>query len=276
MSRLMQRVDAVADGAPALDTIATGFPSLDRMLGGGVRRGDLIVLGGDVASGKSALALAFALRMAQDGARVAMYSGEMTVERLLERGLAIEGRVRIDELREGALDVTARASIGAVAVRLRDNAPQLALLPRGGVGALRDELHRATEPPAVVIVDSLAALAQDAKPLEEEMADSLRHLKALALERDLAVVVTSPLPGLDTARRDRRPTMDDFGALGGVKQHADVALAIFREEMYDPGLGVEGATELLVRKNRNGATGYVDLYFYQKWMRFEDMLDPDR
>jgi replicative DNA helicase len=276
MSRLMQRVDAVADGAPALDTIATGFPSLDRMLGGGVRRGDLIVLGGDVASGKSALALAFALRMAQDGARVAMYSGEMTVERLLERGLAIEGRVRIDELREGALDVTARASVGAVAVRLRDSAPQLALLPRGGVGALRDEMQRANEPPAVVIIDSLAALAQDARPLEEEMADSLRQLKALALERDLAVVVTAPLPGLDTARRDRRPTMDDFGALGAVKQHADVALAIFREEMYDPGLGVEGATELLVRKNRNGATGYVDLYFYQRWMRFEDMLDPDR
>lgn len=276
MSRLMQRVDAVADGAPALDTIATGFPSLDRMLGGGVRRGDLIVLGGDVASGKSALALAFALRMAQDGARVAMYSGEMTVERLLERGLAIEGRVRIDELREGALDVAARASIGAVAVRLRDNAPQLALLPRGGVGALRDDIQRASEPPAVVIVDSLAALAQDVKPLEEEMADALRQLKALALERDVAVVVTSPLPGLDTARRDRRPSMDDFGALGAVKQHADIALAIFREEMYDPGLGVEGATELLVRKNRNGATGYVDLYFYQKWMRFEDMLDPDR
>ena len=61
-----------------------------------------------------------------------------------------------------------------------------------------------------------------------------------------------------------------------MKQHADVVLAIFREEMYRPGYGVEGATELLVRKNRNGQVGYVDLYFYKQWMRFEDMLDPDR
>ena len=38
----------------------------------------------------------------------------------------------------------------------------------------------------------------------------------------------------------------------------------------------ERATELLVRKNRNGGIGYVDLYFYARWMRFEDMLDPDR
>ena len=36
------------------------------------------------------------------------------------------------------------------------------------------------------------------------------------------------------------------------------------------------STELLIRKNRNGGTGYVDLYFYAQWMRFEDMVDPDR
>jgi replicative DNA helicase len=53
-------------------------------------------------------------------------------------------------------------------------------------------------------------------------------------------------------------------------------LALFREEMYDSSRGIEGATELLVAKNRNGPTGYADLYFYKQWMRFEDMLDPDR
>ena len=68
ISRLLSRVDAIADGAPALDTVACGFPSIDRMLGGGLRRGDLIVLGGDVGSGKSALALAIALRVAQQRA----------------------------------------------------------------------------------------------------------------------------------------------------------------------------------------------------------------
>ena len=54
-----------------------------------------------------------------------------------------------------------------------------------------------------------------------------------------------------------------------------LVLSIYREEMYDPGRGVEGATELLIGKNRNGQTGFVDLYFRQRWMRFEDMLDPE-
>lgn len=246
------------------------------MLGGGLRRGDLIVLGGDVGSGKSALALAIALRMSQDGARVSFFSGEMTTDRLLERALAIEGRVRVDDLRGGALDDTSRASIGAIAVRMRDNVPSFALLPRGGVASLRDELFRAADPPSVVVVDVLPALATGSRPLEEELADAVRQLKSLALELNVALLVTAQVPALDPTRRDRRPTMDDFGIRDSVKEHADVVLAIFREEMYDPGLGIEGATELLVRKNRNGATGYVDLYFYRKWMRFEDMLEPDR
>ena len=64
--------------------------------------------------------------------------------------------------------------------------------------------------------------------------------------------------------------------MGSVKQNADVVLALFRQDMYEPSRDIEGATELLVRKNRNGPAGYVELFFYAQWMRFEDMLDPDR
>src|SRR5256885_270305 len=159
---LVERVDQQRPGDVPGDTIPTGFPSIDRLLGGGLRRRDLVVLGGDIGSGKSALALGLALRVAQRGTSVALFSGEMDEERLMERALAIEGRVAVDELR------------------------------------------------------------------------------------------------------------------GAIKQHADLVLGLYREEMYNPGYGVDGATELIVLKNRNGPTGFVDLYFYRRWMRFEDMLDPDR
>jgi len=111
---------------------------------------------------------------------------------------------------------------------------------------------------------------------DEDLALVLQRLKALALERRVALVVVSQLPRFDAKRPNARPALDDFGHLGAVKQHADVVLGIYREEMYNPGHGVDGATELIVLKNRNGPTGFVDLYFYRRWMRFEDMLDPDR
>ena len=273
LTKVLARADAVADGAQSPDTIATGFPSLDRVLGGGMRRGDLVVLGGDVGSGKSAFALAVALRAAQQRHRAMFFSGEMSTERLLERVLAIEGRVRVDDLRSGVPNDVARASVGAAAVRMRDGLPRLEMLPAGGVGELEEEVGGAKVD--FIVVDSLQWLASGAKATDEELSDAIRRLKSLAVAKHVAILTTAQLPHL-AARDDRRPTLDDFGAMGAVKHHADVVLALFREDMYDRRREIEGATELLVRKNRNGSTGYVDLYFYAQWMRFEDMLDPDR
>jgi replicative DNA helicase len=276
LSVLLSRVDAVADGSPPRETVACGFPSLDKVLGGGFRRGDLVVLGGDAGSGKSALALAFAIRAAAQGTRAAFLTTEMTVERLLERIIAIEARTRVDDLRQGALDEMTRANAGAVAVKLRERLPILDRIPPPRVKPLPvfiDELPDVD----LLIIDSLAGLASgdSGTSLEQELAVLVRELKRTALDREFALVATAPLPHLE-ARDNRRPTLDDFGAMGSIKQLADVVLALFREDMYQPSRDIEGATELLVRKNRAGPTGYVDLYFYAQWMRFEDMLDPDR
>jgi replicative DNA helicase len=277
LTQLVQRVDALTDGAPAIDTVATRFPSIDRALGGGVRRGDLLVLGGDVGSGKSALLLAIALRMAQDGARVVHVSGEMGRDRLLERALASEARVPLTALQQGALDDLQRAAVGAVALRMQEQLPRLVPMPRGGVSALRDLLTR--EPlPEVLVLDALPALALGAAadPMAQGML--VAELKHLALELQVGVLLAAPVPGLTRDRPDRRPTLDDFGAAGLIGQVADVVFALYREALYEPvlGSGTDGATELLVRKHRSGATGYLDLYFFAPWLRFEDLLDPDR
>ena len=277
LDNLVERVDAQRPGEITGDTVPTGFGSLDKLLGGGFRRRDLILLGGDVGSGKSALALGIALRVAQQSVGVAFLSGEMHEERLMERALAIEGRIAIDELRAAKMSDQTRAGIGAAAVRLRGF--PLALLPLAG-----DDFESAFErldsqrQIGLVVVDYLQLIPppKARTTQDEDMALVLRDLKALALARQVALLVVSQLPAFETARDAKRPTLDDYGVLGAPKQHADVILSLFREEMYNPGGGVDGATELIVAKNRNGPTGFVDLYFYRRWMRFEDMLDPER
>lgn len=275
LSRLVQRVDAAADGAATGDAFATGFPSIDKWLGGGLRCGDLVVIGGEVGVGKSALALAMSLRMAQAGVNSAFFTAEMAVDRVMERVLAIEGRARIDDIRRGALDEFARAAVGGAAVRLRDGAPIIEVVPPGGIDTLGDAIRRTLDV-QVAFVDPLQSLALGARDQAEELAVAVRGLKALAIDTGTVIVVTADLPELPADRSDQRPALGDFGALGAVKQQADVVMGVYREEMENPGTGVEGATELLILKNRNGGTGYVDLYFYKQWLRFEDMLDPDR
>src|SRR2546430_17006827 len=54
LDALVQRVDAQRPGEITGDTVPTGFESLDKVLGGGMRRRDLILLGGDIGSGQGA------------------------------------------------------------------------------------------------------------------------------------------------------------------------------------------------------------------------------
>ena len=274
-ARTRRALEAIAGGLTPRDTISTGFPSVDNALGGGFRRGDLVVLGGEVASGKSALALAAAVRASDAGAKTRFLSGEMDLPRAAERALAIEARVRIDDLRRGSLDDAARANLEAAARRLELRFPSFSTIDAGGVPALEQDGPRLSSID-LLVVDPLESLATGARPLHEELATAVRSLKRLATERDVCVFTTSHLPALPRDRKDPRPQLDDFGALGAVKQFADVVLGLYRHEMYESAPDVDGATELLVLKNRNGARGYVDLFFYKQWMRFEDMLEPDR
>ena len=274
---VVHQVDATLDGAPRPDTIPTGFPSVDKLLGGGLRRRDLVLLAGDIGSGKSSLALGMALRTALAGTPVLFLSGEMSEERLMERALAIEGRAAVDELRTGKLDDQRRADVGGAAVRLRS----MPLVVRPLIGRDFDEIEAAMKVvprPALVVVDYLQLVPppQETRDQDDALALATRALKGLALAEDVAVLAVAQLPSLVATREDPRPTLDDLGGRGQVKQHADVVLGLYREEMYRPGGGMEGATELIIGKNRNGPTGFVDLYFYRRWLRFEDMLDPER
>jgi replicative DNA helicase len=275
--QVVARLDSrQAAGVPG-DTVPSGFPSVDRLLGGGLRKQDLIILAGDVGSGKSSLALAIALRTARSGHPVIYLSGEMSEERVMERALALEGRIAIDRLRAGELDDISRSSIGAAAIRLRDLPFMVRALSGERFGEISEALDTVPRRTLLVVDDlQLAGCPVPDAAGDERTALTVRALKNIALEHDVAVLTVAQLPRLDNARPDPRPTLDDLGGLGVVKQVADVILAIYREEMYRPNAGVEGAVELILGKNRNGPTGYLDLYFYRQWLRFEDLLDPDR
>ena len=258
-----------ASGRP----VTTGYPSLDSLLGGGLRRGDLVVLAGDVAVGKSALALAMLLRSTAAGQLAAYLTGEMAAARVMERALAIEGRVRVDDLRRGGLDDVAHSGVAAAALTLRRRPPLLEDLRDAGVEGVSDFLAQNLGID-LTIVDPIQALVRGNSSVEEEVADAARRLKELAMRRNTVILALTGLREHVSGRPDQRPSLRDLGGLGALRHHADIVLGLYREELYQPSPHIEGATELAVLKNRSGPTGLVDLYFYKQWLRFEDMVEP--
>ena len=71
--------------------IPTGFPEMDRVLGGGVVKGSMILIGGDPGIGKSTLLLQAAANMARDGRSVLYVSGEESLQQIRLRAERVGG-----------------------------------------------------------------------------------------------------------------------------------------------------------------------------------------
>lgn len=271
LARLVHRL-AGDRPLPAADLVTTGYPSLDRLLGGGLRRGELIVAGGDAGAGTTALVLGLAIRAAVAGHGVLVLTHEGSPERTWERLLAAESGVSHVALRTGVL-------AEGQAAALRDAAAVLATLPvrvepaPATPAALAERLGRDDEVlPPLVIVDGLAGIDAPPRPVAEAQAQAVRAAKRAAVVRDAAIVLTAPLPLNPAFRPPPRPVLGDFGALGAIAQGADVVLGVHREGLHDDAPDVAGAFEVHCLKHRAVRAGaWADLYVEPQAGRVEDL-----
>ncbi len=105
---------------------------------------------------------------------------------------------------------------------------------------------------------------------QEQIAKISRRLKQLARELNVPVIALSQLNRGVENREDRRPRMADLRESGAIEQDADLVLLLHRPEYYDPN-DQPGVAELIIAKNRSGATGSVKFAFLKNLTRFENL-----
>jgi replicative DNA helicase len=85
------------------------------------------------------------------------------------------------------------------------------------------------------------------------------ELKRLAKDLGVPVIALAQL-NRDSAKTNSRPTMADLRDSGSVEQDADVVILLYRNP-NDPDPATAGEIDLIVAKNRHGATDYVTYLF---------------
>ncbi|RME51748.1 MAG: replicative DNA helicase, partial [Caldilineae bacterium] len=103
MADVVDQIDFLARNQNTLMGVPTGFVMLDKMLGG-FQKSDLIIVAGRPGMGKTSLGLSIAQNAAKRyGARVAIFSLEMSNEQLVQRLLSVESAIDSHRLRLGQI-----------------------------------------------------------------------------------------------------------------------------------------------------------------------------
>jgi len=251
--------------------IATGLPHLDRITGGW-RGGQLVVLAGRPAMGKTAVSLTFARAAAAAGIPVCYFSLEMPDTQLVGRMLVGTSGIDSSAFRSG--DVTTddwrRIEIGAEMLRgLPFYLFDAAALSMARIRAQSRAMQR-RGCCKMVVIDYLQLLeggADRRNNREREVAEMSRAAKLLAKELNIPVILLAQLSRKVEERADKTPLLSDLRESGAIEQDADMVIFIDRPAVYgidsfDGGarygtIPSQGVGRLTIAKNREGGTGFI-------------------
>jgi replicative DNA helicase len=282
LARVFERIDHLyhRDNPSNITGVPTGYTKLDEMTSG-LQGGDLIVVAGRPSMGKTALALNFAQHIAVDnGLPVAIFSMEMSSTQLAMRMLGSIARVDQHKMRTGRLNDKEWGELSEAMSKLHetpifiDEAGALTALE---VRARARRLKREYSKLGLIVIDYLQLMSASTQGENRatEISEISRSLKAMAKELDVPVVALSQLNRALEQRPNKRPQMADLRESGAIEQDADLILAIYRDEVYNPDSPDKGVAEINLLKQRNGPIGVVKLTFLGQHTRFENYADPN-
>ena len=240
------------------------------------------------------------------GAAVAFFSLEMSADQLATRILAEQSGISSEALRVGKISRDDFQQLSFASQRLAELPLYIDDTPALTIAALRARARRLKRRHNIglVIVDYLQLLQGTGRANDNrvnEISEISRGLKTLAKELSVPVIALSQLSRAVEQREDKRPMLSDLRESGSIEQDADMVWFVFREDYYvmsrEPKQPVDGddaktheahaswqaemervygLAELIVAKQRHGATGKVRMRFESRITRFSDLAPEDR
>ena len=267
------------EGESLVESIPTGLTDLDRIIGG-LTLGELIVLGGRPAMGKSAFLISIMGNILCDKNKpVAYFSMENSTQSIMVRLMS-----SISELSHHKL-----VSKPLEDYEINQLADRTKILSEANI-YVEDDCYSIDDVIAkthylvnehgvkLIIIDYLQLVQIKGKMnREQEIARVCRELKALARKYHIAVFVCSQLSrAVETRGGDKRPQLSDLRESGAIEQDADKVLFLHRPEYYgitedENGIDTRGLAEIIVAKNREGFIDSTKIRFLAQFSTFKDL-----
>ena len=260
--RIIDKIES-HDGIAGYDmAVKTGYNEIDAA-SGDFNPGELIVIAGRVAMGKTALALNMARKMAlTDGVGVGFISLELVKEEVVKKLLAIDSGVDSVHIRTAELSDVETKSLRESKDRLVNSKLFISDRVAPSVDELSEECNVMVKKHGVkaIFIDYAQLINGDgaAESREDEVSDILRGLKETAAELNVPVIVLSQVSRTTDLRADHRPCITDFRFKEAYEEYADMIMYLYRDEYYNRNSDMKGIAEITVTKH-NAKVGTAKL-----------------
>lgn len=254
----------------------TGFKDLDRLLGT-LEGGDLVVLAARPSMGKTAISLNIMDHIVSTTGK-AVFLAELEMKKLAitQRLVSARAGVHGSVLRDKTLRqddwirlTNATAAMVDFPLYINDKARQT----MAEIRTQANELKRKHGSVGTIVVDHLGLMGDlGADNRNNAIGLVTAGLKELGKELDCPIILLSQLNRKVDDRPNKKPVMSDLRDSGNIEQDADIILFMFRDEYYTKEKSqYPGIAEVIVAKQRKGATGSIFLSWQGQYSRFVDL-----
>ena len=277
---VVNEIEAATQTRGKINGLRTGFINLDNMLTG-LHGGELILVAARPAMGKTAFVLNIAHHVAiRENTPVAIFSLEMGKEQLGTRLIAVDSMVDAKSLKTGEIKDSDWDSIFESADRLSNAKIFIDDNSSITMAEMRTKCRRLkqTENIGLIVIDYLQLMSSSGKVESRQLfiAEMSRALKSLARELNIPVIALSQLNRAVDSRPDHKPVLADLRESGAIEQDADVVMFIYRDDYYNEASEKPGVAEIIVAKQRNGATGPVELAWLSRFTKFANLAPQQK
>ena len=233
--------------------LAWGVPAIDGKVF--AERGDLILLGGYPSTGKTLLAVQFALCLSNTY-RVGFFSLETSARKLTDRVMSHMSQVPLTKIKRRDLNDADWEAIAAASADL--SKLQFSIIEASGMSVHDIQAVSLNQRFDIIFVDYLQLINEKGKDRYETVTNISQRLHTFSQSSGVAVIALSQLsrPEKQTGK-PKPPTMASFRESGQIEQDADVAFILYPSDPDD-----NYSTRILkIAKNKEGEKAKIEFDF---------------